>query len=406
MLNIKNLFFRYDRIIFVFILILAILLRIYFLLKPGYSFDINCFLQWGNAINSYGLNYLYHSNIFINYPPLIPVITACWLKIGNIFSTINLTLYFKILPTIFELILLIICSFFIFKSQQKYKYLLLFFVLIQPALALISSAWGQIDSILSLFIILAFVLQNKHTVWSAIFLALSILVKPQAIIAVGVYFLIMIFTKKWKNLIYALSIFTLFIVFYAVFFKFFANINFFQPYFSALGSFSNTSLNAFNFWWVIFGANSWNIRDVTGMIISYKIIGLILFGVFSLPALYYLYQKRTDLPENLLILSYFYLIFFVYPTEMHERYLYYSLALMAIPAILNWKIFVIYIILTTTVFFNCYFVLQSVYPQFAFLKTNMPTGIYPSIISWLNVIITIYLAYYFVYEATKTSAKE
>ncbi|MCL5795522.1 MAG: hypothetical protein M1338_04145, partial [Patescibacteria group bacterium] len=274
--------------------------------------------------------------------------------------------------------------------------------LLQPALALITSAWGQIDSILSLLIILAFIFQEKHQFCSVIFLALSILIKPQAIIAIGLYFLIFIFAKKWHNLLTSFMTFIILIFLYAILLKIFANINFFQPYFSALGSFTNTSLNAFNFWWLIFGANSWNIQDTIKWIISYKLIGILLFVLFSLPALFYLWKRKTNLRENLLILSYFYLIFFIFPTEIHERYLYYSLAFLAIPAILNWKIFAIYIILSMTLFFNCYFVLQAVYPQFLYLRGNFLNTIYPNIISYINVIITIYLASYFIYEAIKS----
>lgn len=401
-MNNKKLLFKYNIYIFTIFLLFSLILKIYFLTKPGYSYDIGSFLLWGETINRSSLSYLYHSTIFINYPPLIPLVTALWLQIGNFFSLNNLTLYFKILPTIFELILLIICSFYILQSEQKYRYLLLFVLLLQPALALITSAWGQIDSILSLLIILAFIFQEKHQFCSVIFLALSILIKPQAIIAIGLYFLIFIFAKKWHNLLTSFMTFIILIFLYAILLKIFANINFFQPYFSALGSFTNTSLNAFNFWWLIFGANSWNIQDTIKWIISYKLIGILLFVLFSLPALFYLWKRKTNLRENLLILSYFYLIFFIFPTEIHERYLYYSLAFLAIPAILNWKIFAIYIILSMTLFFNCYFVLQAVYPQFLYLRGNFLNTIYPNIISYINVIITIYLASYFIYEAIKS----
>jgi Gpi18-like mannosyltransferase len=407
MVKLKNLFSKHDWIYLGCFLLISLALRMYFLSKPGYDFDINLFLKWGTTINQHGLNFLYNSkSIFINYPPLIPLITALWLKIGSLLSAQNLSVYFRILPTIFELILLIICSFYILKSQQKYKYFLLFIVLIQPGLALITSAWGQIDSILSLLIILAFIFQGKYPIWSVIFLALSILIKPQAIIAVILYFLILIFAKKWLSLLTSFLLFLIFILLYAFSLKLFANVDFFQPYFSALGSFTNISLNAFNVWWLIFSNNSWNIPDTTRWIISYKLIGLILFAIFSLPALFYLRKRKTNLPENLLVLSYFYLMFFVFPTEIHERYLYYSLAFLAIPAILNWKIFAIYIILTVTLFFNCYFVLQAVYPQFSYLHGNFLGTIYPVIISYINVIIAIYLAFYFIYEAIKSSKQK
>ena len=158
-------------------------------------------------------------------------------------------------------------------------------------------------------------------------------------------------------------------------------------------------------WWINFGSQSAGSSDAAGGLITYKQMGLSFFAVFLAPMVYYLYKKAKSLPEYFLAGSYIYLIFFVFPTEIHERYIYPALALLPFAAVKDKKIFWVLIVLTITLFLNNYAVLQTAFPQFAslgFITQYLPLdGGWTKIVSAVNLLLAIYLAIYFIYESFK-----
>jgi len=400
--------------------IFAIFLRFYFLFKKGFDFDIDLYIKWGDAILRGGLFDLYSKphNFVVNYPPLIPLLSSAWLALAKsigISSGVSLKIFFKLLPTLIEAVLTIICATYIWRSQIKYKTALLSVILIQPALAFVSAAWGQTDVIFTLLILLGFMVQEKNSTFATFLLFLSLMAKPQALPAVVIYFLYLLFKKNWKNAFVQLAFFISLSWLAAELFRYFSGANLISIYINSSGYFKNISLNAFNIWWLIHGANSWNIQDNAAILLNPKNTGFILLILFEIPALIYLYhvrddhsnvvnKKARDLPKVLLVLAYSYLIFFIFPTEIHERYLYPAVALLAIPAILDKRVFLIYIILTVTFFVNAFTVLQSVYPQFGSYIAgfgNLLIGDWTRLIALLNLIVVIYFATYFFNESAK-----
>lgn len=389
----------------IFAIILGLALRIYFLGKPGYAFDINCFLTWGLKIKNDGFWSLFSGDYYqssgMDYPLLVPLISSFWFRLG----IANSGVFFKVLPTIFELGLIAINLYFISKSNFKYKNILLFAVIFQPALALVSSAWGQVDSIMSLLILVGFLYWEKNFYISSAFLFLAFLAKPQASIAIFTYFVCLFFRQNKKDFFkQALLWISLFVAFILLF-KIFGNSSFFDPYTKSVGRYTNLSLNAFNFWWLSYGQKAWSMHDTAGL---YKPIGLVLFIISEIPVVFFAIRKKIDFKMLLLLVSYSYLAFFIFPTEIHERYLFPAVALMAIPAIYGGIPFYIYIVITITFFYNCFAVLESVYPQFPYLSGNLLSGNIPVIVSFVNVLSLIIFAYYLIYEGnkkTKTKTK-
>jgi len=395
-------------IIFLVVLLAAAIgIRLYFLRLPGYDFDIQSFLGWGNKINENGFWNLYSGNYYsgsgLNYPPLVPLLTSWWLSFGKLFGQINPVYFFKILPTIFEVLLVVVSSWVILSSNIKYKGTLLAVVVLQPALALVSSAWGQVDSILALMILLSFLLFEKNKYLGTILMFLALLVKPQALIAAGIYFLYLLSKRNFTDFFKQLAVFAALLALAIFSFRIFGKSDFLSPYLNSVGNFTNSSLNAFNIWWVMHGAQSWNIQDTVQTAgLTYKSLGMILFAIFEVPAIIYLFYKAKKLPEVLLVVAYSYLAFFIFPTEIHERYLFPAVALFAIPAILNKNIFWVYFTLSITFLVNIFAVLQSVYPQFPFLQYNLLNSTWTQAVAVINVLVCIYLGIYLLYEAAKT----
>lgn len=371
-------------------------MRLYLLLKPGYSFDISCFLDWGKRIGSGGFWSLFSGDYYLNngidYPPLIPLICSWWFSLTSNQSP----LYYKILPTIFELGLIAVNVFFILKSHFKYKNLLLAVVIIQPALALVTSAWGQVDAIMSLLIITGFLFWEKNLYLSSIFLFLAFLAKPQASIAIFVYFLCLFFLPKKKEFFRQAVLFIILFAMSIAIFKLFGNSNFLDPYTKSVGRYTNISLNAFNLWWLILSEKAWSMQDTTG---PYRTIGFLLFAVFQIPTLIYVIKNKINFSRIMLLTAYSYLLFFIFPTQIHERYMFPAVALLAVPAINGGTPFYLYLVLTATFFYNCFAVLESVYPQFPFVSGNLLIGDIPVIVAFINVLSVIFFAYYLIYES-------
>lgn len=384
--------------------VLSLALRVFFLLKPGYSFDINCFLDWGGRIKDGGFWSLFSGDYYvkngIDYPPLVPLISSWWFAISHT----NNILFFKILPTVFELGLIAINVWFVLKANFKYKNLLLLVVILQPALGFVSSAWGQVDSIMSLLVVSGFLFFEKNLFLSSFLLFLAFLCKPQAAIAIFIYFVCLFFRFGKKE-------FAKHVVFYLVMFgamiiafKAFGDSNFLDPYTKSVGRYTNVSLNAFNLWWLMFHQKAWDLQDTVG---PYKKLGLILFAIFEIPVMLYAIKRKIHFPDLMLLTAYSYLVFFIFPTQIHERYLFPAIALLAIPAISSSTVFYLYIALTVTFLYNCFAVMQSVYPQFSFISGNLLLGDIPVIVAFVNVFSVLIFAYYLINESFgKTKNKQ
>jgi len=389
--------------VFLFVVI-AVLLKAYFLSQRGYEMDIATFLEWSGKIRSEGFWSLYSSGYqsSLDYPPLVPLIGKYWLDLRGSFSVNELT-FFKLMPTVAELFFSLITALIVYRSKSQYKIPLLAFVIIQPALGLITSAWGQVDSILSLFIIGAFVLIERNLYLSSLLLFLAFLTKPQAVLAIFIYFLILLFRKGFLNFMKQVAFWLLLIVIMVALFSV-KNSDFLSVYLLSAGRYPHLSMNAFNFWWLFFGEQSHTISDAIGTLVTYKNLGFLLFGGFLIPAVLFLYKKARTLPDYFLVLAYIYIIFFNFPTQIHERYIFPALALLPIAVIRDKRLLWSYILLSITLFVNNYAILQYAYPQFPVFNFLVPeswVGDWTKVIAAANVGLVIYLAFYLSYEAYK-----
>ncbi|MCX6809339.1 MAG: hypothetical protein NTZ65_01110 [Candidatus Berkelbacteria bacterium] len=381
--------------------IAGVWLRWYLIHTPGYVNDINSFLAWGNQIKDHGFWSLYSKSYsqFLDYPPLIPLITSWWMRI-NIFSALTTPQFFKVLPTMAEIALLIITALFVIRSKVEYKSTLLAVIFLQPGMALVTSSWGQVDAILVLVLILGFVVMEANLFVATFLMFLGLLIKPQAILGLLVFGIFIFAKHGFIKFLKQLGFLVVLVAAVALIFKF-HNGNFFSIYLLSTSRYQYLSVNAFNIWWLMNGSKSFGLSDVAA-----KPIGMALFAAFLIPGVYYLIKKASKLPQVFLVLSYVYLIFFVFPTEIHERYLYPAVVFAAIAAILSKRIFGVYLILSATLFLNCYAVLQTIFPQFQSvipISGNLLAGNWTIIVAAANVLVAIYLSLYLTNEVFKRS---
>lgn len=393
-------------IVFGLLAVAGLYLRFYLLVRAGHNSDISLFTSWANKISDQGLWQLYNKNFYqggVDYPPLVPLLTSWWLDFGRYLGAANLTTFFKLIPTIAEIIFTSITIYLLSTMKGKYKYFLIGFVILQPAIVLVSEGWGQVDCLMALFALSGLALAESVPSLSTFLMSLAILVKPQSAIAVGFYFLYFLVRKKYQDFVFQLLLFiAIFAAFAMIFYVGSHGGNVFDIFVHAVGRYTNLSLNAFNFWWALYGKDTWNIVDSSGAP-SFKNIGLALFLFFEIPALVFFFRKCRDLGSLLLVVSYSYLIFFVFPSEIHERYMFAAVALMAIPALKYPKVLLPYLIITATFTANVFVVLQSTYYPYEFLRHYLMDGSWTRIVSLINIAVVFYLACYLYAESFKKS---
>ncbi|MBI3443664.1 glycosyltransferase family 39 protein, partial [Candidatus Woesebacteria bacterium] len=218
------------------------------------------------------------------------------------------------------------------KADKKFANLVFFFYILNPAVIFNGSVWGQIDGIFTLFLFLSayFLIKKENYIASSLFWALSFLIKPQAI-AVLPALSIVIFKKfSFKGLLFS-TLVTL-VTLLPLSLPFFPqNPVLGLPALVAKmsGYYSYTSVFAFNFWSLV---GMWKPDSQVFLGLSLFWWGIILYAA-SLVAIIYGFRKNLDNKVVIyLILALSSFSFFLFPTRVHERYLFPALSFLLVYA--------------------------------------------------------------------------
>ncbi len=182
-----------------------------------------------------------------------------------------------------------------------------------PAVIANSTFWGQVDSLTALLSLLAVYLLGKRKLWSAAFLSLGILVKPQAAFLVPIVLLWM-WVKRWNIKEIASYIALSGAIFLLAFIPFYSGGNFFafvvNRITTSLGQYPFTSVNAFNLWG-LFGF--WEKDTITTSVVGFLLVAFFTTLVFFRKGL--LKQGRYTLLTTIFFSG------FLFLTRLHERHL-------------------------------------------------------------------------------------
>ncbi len=153
----------------------------------GYEVDIGCFSAWSQRIATVGPINFYTSDYFCDYPP--GYMLLLW-PVGQLKTLLGSTdsagvlILLKSIPILCDMITAMLL-FAYAKKRLPLKaaaFVGLFFAF-NPAVLATGSAWGQVDSVLTLLIVIAAIQAMKHR-WRIALPAyvLAVLVKPQALL--------------------------------------------------------------------------------------------------------------------------------------------------------------------------------------------------------------------------------
>lgn len=299
--------------------------------------DIWCWINWSIYIFEKGFSNAYKSGT--DYPPLYLYILKLYTLfqsskesiIDNIHFLKLITLIAHFTTTFFLLKFII----FYFNSTDKLKYGIFYFLNISVLYN--SIVWGQVDEILTCFIVSAiyFSMQGKIRLSMCLYI-LALNIKIQAIIFLPIIALLIF--PKFINQKLKSNLLTFVIIIgiqSIILFPFFLSNDLpkiSNVIFNSVGHYPVLSMNAYNIWHLFFGHDSVNISDnIKFGGITYRHWGFILFFSLSFLTLFPLLKftylkilKKTTKEVNLrlviLICSIIPLLFFYLNTQMHERY--------------------------------------------------------------------------------------
>ena len=400
-----------DRIVCLSLLFSFALRLIISFFIGGYQVDVNCFTSWGHTLSSVGFNRFYTSVSFCDYPPAYLPILGLNARITEVFSLSAgwTRVIFRFFPALCDL-----CACFILYQKYKKKTdisslsfaAVIAFMSFNPMLILNSAAWGQMDSVLCLFILLVamFAVEGKWVAALPVYL-LAVLTKPQALI-LGPLGLIATFMawrrekKARKGIYLGLSGCILLAAIILLLFTGEQNPNWiFKLYGNTLSSYPYVTVNTANLFYLLgfnwtkaaeaaslpaalilslliglyailwrkkaFRLPKWQIEffisilfilgitgcAVAGLSWTYIGYGSMVFAFLIVLSLFVRYNDIRFLPYSGALL---FILFYVFGLKMHERYLFPALFLLALSWILqrDYRILKLSLALSLCVFLN------------------------------------------------------
>lgn len=368
-----------------FILILA--LRISLFSLPSFQIDMNNLKSWTERLVEIGPYNFFSGNYFSNSFPgylYIGYLYILWI-VGSIFYFIFPFISFnslmfegvlKSITTLFD----IGTAFYIYKIVHKYNPKLssiaALLYLSNPAVIFNSSIWGQIDGIFTFFLVYAsYSLLEKRSILKWNFsTAFAVLMKPQSLAGFPIMFAYFLKNFKKNLVIENLLLFPLSIIIFSIpFFLKDPILGLAKLLYKSVNFYPFTSLFAFNFWSIF---NWWTLDLQKVFTFSYRDWGIIIY-LFSLLSIIIPLLRKKITPQLFYFASSLsFLVFFLFLTRVHERYLFPFLAFILIAALIKKSkfLFSIYIISSIVHFINLWFVYY--YYNFVYNNPNFASNIF------------------------------
>lgn len=388
---------------FLFLFLIGLGSRLFLAFLPGQVFDMQYWNDWTFRLHQVGFDQFYSPTIRTDY---LPGYLYILYGLGFLKTTFNidnnLFLYALKLPGIIaEMILAAVVYLSLIKSSN-FKFALIgsSFVLFNPAFIFNSAVWGQIDGLLTLFLLLATnFLKNKTLIWSSVMLSTAFLIKPQTIMIFPAFIL---YTTRnltsqhlWKLI---LPFFLIILIASLPFFPYKPFHNLINLIINTASQYPYTSLNAYNFWGII---GFWIPDEKEFMNITFQNLGFFIFMAYWVVIAYFYFKKKLSLYAlvTLAALGFFFLL-----TRVHERYLYPALVFLIILITGNRSIllFFLTVMINLLHFWNLYYVYvryNGVYlsiPEtgYNFLSANSQVLSLISTIIFIMTVIVIIIKHY------------
>ncbi len=303
------------------LIFLGLLIRLAVLPLPGFRIDVDDWVAWTIRLSHFNFAEFYSKSVFTDYTPGYLYILSLLGFLKNLFQIDNYSFYLLLkIPAVVSELLIGILVYKEIKAcvGKKVALLALCFILFNPSLIFNSSIWGQIDSILSLLMLVTIItLKNNNIILTSIFFGLAVLIKPQAIALMPLLILAITNHFKLSNLFKLLvpGLVTVFIL-TVFFFPQHTLTNLIEQIANTANGYAYTSLNAYNLWGAI---GFWIPDSQIWNGLTYQAWGYILLSSYWIILGYFYFKKKLSIYALATLAT---LGFFFLPTRVHERYLY------------------------------------------------------------------------------------
>lgn len=300
---------------------LGFLIRAIFIFLPGFKIDMDDWFFWSIRLSHFDFPGFYSKNIFTDYSPGYLYILSFLAFLKNLLAIPDDIFYLLLkTPAIISDLLI---SLIVYIQIKKYAggqnaFFALIAILFNPVMIFNSSIWGQVDSVLFLFLLIAiYYLRNKSLALSSAMFGIAFLIKPQALAILPIYILYLFRNFTKQNLIKIILPF--FLVISILSWPFFPNklmLGLFQHVINTANEYPYTSVNAYNIWGIV---GFWIPDNKLWNSISYQTWGYILLANYWILVSFLYFRKKLSIYTLATLAT---LGFYFLPTRVHERYLY------------------------------------------------------------------------------------
>jgi Gpi18-like mannosyltransferase len=250
--------------------------------------------------------------------------------------------------------------------------------------------WGQVDAILMLPLLAMVVLLDRADGrWSWLCWALALLIKPQAIIFAPLLYIATLRQHGSRNILIGGALAAgLLVLGCAPLILAGQGPGLLQAYVGSIGRFPQLTSRAYNLWYLVtLGSSGPDLGQGLGSL-SFRTIGMLLMGGAALLVCIALF-RRSDGPTRAEGAAVQALAFFALPTQIHERYLFLSLAFLMLSAAADRRMLIPFCILTVTATLNILGALRGFLPVAYEVIAPSPL---PLFIAVVNLLVLLVLA--------------
>ncbi len=347
-------------------------LRLALFPAEGYGYDVHLYKQWSQSAAAYGPSESYEKQIDGNmtpdYPPFSLLLFWGLGKTADALPSCtidSLCLHFlvKLPGMLSDLAVGCLLYYFLIAYVGARKALAgAALYIFNPVTWYDSAVWGQTDGFYTLFMVGTLLLfAEKQWFLAGVYAALAITTKLQSIIIFPL--LPFLLPWAWRPWLRCTSGAVLMLL--IVFLPFLATPGGFSHvmdvYLHSVGKYPVISANGYNFWWSLLSDSASGTSSSVSLLgfISYRMMGLFLALFFYLMILLLSFRgvgalrpKRDRAAWIFLAASTLSLAFFLFNTEMHERYLFPFVALFLPVALLKRGYLGLYVTISLLTFIN------------------------------------------------------
>ena len=376
--------------------------------------DVHTFQFWAIMLWENGFAAFFPADFFSDYPPVYLYVLYVIGMIRSWFGWEILSPMFNFVTFLPSMIFDLAIGYLVYKEvlkrseSEKFSLLAAGLWVFNPAIILISSVWGQVESVFVFMLFLSLIkLKDKKLMPAYVLFGLAILTKPQSLFLAPVYLYsaydFITRHEKVSAIKYtAISIGAALLGMVVVSLPF-GIVETISQLIHGVGLYSHASINAFNMW-TLFGQN-WVPVDNTFLGIAMSVWGYAIAVTIIAASLCALHVDAIKHKGRhiYLISAALIIAIFVFSVMMHERYMFPALLflLMYYAERLEKHMLVLYSLFSLTFFINCIQVLRWLHGMF-----NIGVLDFSMVVtSTVNIIMAIALIGCLVYRL-KMTAKE